>query len=138
VSLQTRLTALAQAIGADVKSLTNRGVSNSFSYPGQVSLYVGQGRWYNTTGQTLTIVNVRASLGSAPSGAAVIVDVNKNGTTVFTTQANRPSIAAAGFVSTKVTPDVTTLSDGDYMTVDIDQIGSSVAGSDLTVTVLLR
>jgi hypothetical protein len=83
-------------------------------------------------------VNVRASLGSAPSGAAVIVDVNKNGTTVFTTQANRPSIAAAGFVSTKVTPDVTTLSDGDYMTVDIDQIGSSVAGSDLTVTVLLR
>ena len=29
-----------------------------------------------------------------PAGAALVVDVNKNGTTIYTNQANRPSIAA--------------------------------------------
>jgi hypothetical protein len=34
-------------------------------------------------------------------------------------------------------PDVTSLAAGDYLTIDIDQIGSTVAGSNLVVTVVL-
>jgi hypothetical protein len=62
------------------------------------------------------------------------VDVNIGGTTVFTTQGNRPSIAISGNTSTAGNSDAaaSTLASGGYLTVDVDQIGSTVAGSDLT------
>jgi hypothetical protein len=106
-----------------------------FSYTGVLTVYTGTARLYNDSGRTLTISSVRASVGTAPTGASVIVDVNKNGTTIFTTQSARPTIAASGFTATG-TPAVTTWAAGDYLTVDIDQIGSTVAGADLTVTVV--
>lgn len=84
------------------------------------------------------IVDVRTMVGTAPTGAALLVDVNKNGTTIFTTQGNRPSIAASGNASSAAVPDVTTLAAGDYLTVDIDQVGSTVAGSDLVVAVRVQ
>lgn len=87
---------------------------------------------------TYTIVGTRLAVGTAPTGASLIIDVNKNGTTIYTTQANRPTIAAAANAGGPgATPDVTTLAAGDYLTVDIDQIGSSVAGADLTVSVIV-
>ena len=82
-----------------------------------------------------TVVRVQAAVGVAPTGDSVIVDANKNGTTIFTIQADRPAIAASAYVSSWATPDVTVLAAGDYLTVDIDQVGSSTAGSDLVVTV---
>lgn len=83
-----------------------------------------------------TILGVTAAVNTAPTGSSLICDVNKNGTTIFTTQANRPTIAASGTATTtEPTPDVTAMATGDYLTVDIDQIGSSVAGADLTVIV---
>lgn len=97
----------------------------------------GATRLYNDTGVTLTISSVRASVGTAPTGATLIVDVNKNGTTIFTTQANRPAIAISGNTATG-TPDVTSWASGDYLTVDVDQVGSTVAGSDLTVVVIAQ
>lgn len=83
-----------------------------------------------------TLLGVTAAVNTAPTGASLICDVNKNGTTIFTTQANRPTIAAAGTATTtEPTPDVTAIVAGDYLTVDVDQIGSTVAGSDLTVMI---
>jgi hypothetical protein len=82
-----------------------------------------------------TIAHVRASVGTAPTGSALIVDVNKNGTTLFTTQSARPTIAAGTNTVTTV-PAVTALAAGDYLTVDVDQVGSTVAGADLTVQVV--
>ena len=87
---------------------------------------------------TYSIVGTRLTVGTAPTGASLIVDINKNGTTIYTTQANRPTItAAANAGGPGATPDVTTLAAGDYLTVDIDQVGSSVAGADLTVSVIV-
>lgn len=109
----------------------------SFSYTGTLVLGTGKHRIYNDTGRTLTISAIRATLTTAPTGTSAIFDVNKNGTTVFTTQANRPTIAISGNTSGKITnADVTSLADGDYLTVDIDQVGSTVPGADLTVQVL--
>ncbi len=82
-----------------------------------------------------TIQNVVATVGTAPTGASVIVDVNKNGTTVFTTQGNRPTIAASTQDDTSAVPDVTALAQNDVVTLDVDQIGSTIAGSDLVVQV---
>lgn len=87
---------------------------------------------------TYTIVGTRLMAGTAPTGASLIVDVNKNGTTIYTTQGNRPTIAdGANAGGPGSAPDVTALVAGDYLTVDIDQIGSSVAGADLTVSVIV-
>ena len=83
-----------------------------------------------------TILGVSAAVGTAPTGSSLIVDVNKNGTTIFTTQGNRPAIAAGATYAAEVTNmDVTSFAAGDYLTVDIDQIGSTVAGADLVVFV---
>jgi hypothetical protein len=82
-----------------------------------------------------TIGNIRANVGTAPTGASLIVDVNKNGTTLFTTQGNRPTIAAAGFTDLTNTPDITSISADDYLTISVDQIGATIPGSDLVVVV---
>lgn len=108
----------------------------AYSDTGSLTTLVGTMRIYNDTANSWTILSVRASAGTAPTGASIIIDINKNGTTIFTTQGNRPTIAAAANTSGKVTNmDVTTVAAGDYLTVDIDQVGSTVAGSDLVVQV---
>lgn len=106
----------------------------TFGYGGTLTTYVGTGRYYAQA--NCTISSVWASVGTAPTGSSIIVDINKNGTTIFTTQANRPTIAIGAAYSGNVTNmDITSLSAGDYITIDIDQIGSTVAGADLTVCV---
>jgi len=85
---------------------------------------------------TLTIIKVKICVKTAPTGAAIIVDVNKAGTTIFTTQANRPTIAIGATSGDSGTPDVTALAEGDKLTIDIDQVGSTIAGADLTVEVV--
>jgi len=85
---------------------------------------------------TLTISKVKVVVKTAPTGAALIVDVNKNGTTIFTTQGGRPSIAAGDLTDDSDTPDVTALAETDKITIDIDQVGSTIAGADLTVEVV--
>lgn len=108
----------------------------AFSNTGTLSATGGTHRLYNDTGAAWTIQSVRASVGTVPTGASVIIDVNVNGTTIFTTQANRPTIAASTNTSGKVTNmNVTTVVDGAYLTVDVDQTGSIVAGSDLSVQI---
>lgn len=82
-----------------------------------------------------TITNVRANVGTAPTGASAIFDVHLDGTTVFTTQGNRPTITATNFTDLTNTPDVTSISANSYLTVDVDQIGSTIAGADLMVVV---
>jgi hypothetical protein len=104
--------------------------------PGTVATGAGAARFYNKLGRTLTVYKAWASVGTAPTGASLIVDINKNGTTIFTTQANRPTIAAGTNFAESGTPAVTTWADGDYVTFDVDQIGSTVAGSDLVVALL--
>ena len=85
---------------------------------------------------TYTIVGTRLMVGTAPTGSSIIIDVKKNGTTIYSTQANRPTIAATQTSGGPgATPDVTTLAAGDYLTVDIIQVGSTIAGADLTVSV---
>ncbi|HET7630299.1 MAG TPA: hypothetical protein VFK03_02905, partial [Candidatus Saccharimonadales bacterium] len=74
-----------------------------YSYAGVLAVSTGTFRLYNDSSSSWTIKSVRASVGTAPAGAAVIIDVKKNGTTIFTTTANRPAIAAAANTSGSVT-----------------------------------
>ena len=82
------------------------------------------------------ITNVTACTLSAPVGASVILDVNKGGTTIFTTQANRPTVAAAATTATLAgQPEVTSFSAGDVLSVDVDQVGSTTAGTGFCVAI---
>ena len=66
-----------------------------------------------------------------------IVDIHLNGTTIFTTQGNRPSLAYndADHVAVSGAPELTSLVTGDVLTMDIDQV--AVGSSGLTVVVSL-
>lgn len=87
---------------------------------------------------TLVVLDVHIAVDTAPTGAALTVDINKNGTTIFTTQSGRPSISAGSNSDTSSAPDVTAIAKNDIITFDIDQVGSTVPGSDLTVQVRCR
>jgi hypothetical protein len=121
-------------IGAAVPDAQTQTVV--FSRAGTLDVAAGAGRY--PVPQAATILAARAAVGTAPTGASLIVDVNKNGTTIFSTQGNRPTITASSTSSAEATPDVTTLAEGDLLSVDIDQVGSTIVGADLTVVVLLE
>jgi hypothetical protein len=104
---------------------------------GTAAVVTGTARWYNRTGATLTVAGVWCSAGTPPTGADLVVDVNKNGVTLFTTQANRPKVTAGTNGGVLAVPDVTTVADGDYLTCDIDVVGSGTAGADITVGVVV-
>lgn len=108
----------------------------SYAHSGDLFVRSGTHRLYNDSGADWTIASVRVSVGTPPTGSGVVIDINKNGTTIFTNQANRPTIADAADTSGKLTVmNVTTVTDGEYLTVDIDQIGSGAPGIDLTVQI---
>ncbi len=104
-----------------------------FTVPGTLSSGVGRSKFFIPG--PINIGNVRASVGTAPTGADLIIDVNKNGTTIFTTQISRPKIFAGQTTVSNSTPQITQLTTGDFLTVDIDQVGSLNPGADLTVQI---
>lgn len=85
-------------------------------------------------GPTLTLVRWDMRAKTAPVDAAMIFDVNVGGTSLWdSTQANRPTIADGANSGTGTSFDTTTLSDGDVLTLDYDQIGSGIAGGQVTL-----
>lgn len=80
----------------------------------------------------MTLTEVRASLVTAPTGSSVIIDINQNGSSILSTEL---SIDANEKTSTTATvPAVisnSSLLDDAEIRIDIDQVGSSVAGTGL-------
>ena len=134
-TMQSRIADLITAIGADIKALYRTKEVFPLSRPGTLVVAAGTARLYLSGNYTLA--DYRVSVGTAPTGANLIVDINKNGTTIFTTQGNRPTVTAGGNLASTTAPDVTTFAAGDYITIDVDQIGSTVAGADLTIVLRL-
>lgn len=110
----------------------------SFAIAGAVGVGAQPFRIYNVWGSAKTITKVHAAVDIAPQGADLIIDVEKNGTTIFTTQANRPVIAANANTGQSTTIDVATLNEGDYLQFSVDQVGSTTPGSDLVIQVMLE
>ena len=103
-----------------------------FTVPGTISVGVGSARFYIPG--AITLSNVRASVGTAPTGSAITIDVNKNGSSVFTTNL-KPTIYAGQTVVSTSTPNITSLTTGDYISVDVDSVGSLNPGQNLTVQI---
>lgn len=84
--------------------------------------------------RAVTLTAVRATVTTAPTGAALIVDINEAGSTILSTKlsidASEKTSATAA--SAAVISDAA-LADDAEMTIDIDQVGSTVAGAGLKV-----
>lgn len=77
---------------------------------------------------------VRASVTTAPTGSALTVDINEAGTTILSTKLTIDATEKTS--TTAATPAVisdTSLADDAEMTIDIDGVGSTIAGAGLKV-----
>lgn len=74
-----------------------------------------------------------AYLDVSNTGAALLADINYDGTTIFTTAGNRVTIADGTTVGSAGAITVATFTAGGIFTLDIDQVGSAVAGTDLSI-----
>jgi len=82
----------------------------------------------------VTLLKAKAYADTAPTGAALLVDINKNGSSVLTTS-TLVTIADGSNAGSSGTPSVTAVALGDRLSYDIDQVGSTTAGGDhLTIT----
>jgi hypothetical protein len=107
----------------------------TFVFPMAGSLYVGTSLTIQGVApKTLTITKAYASVKTAPTGANLVIDINKNGTSIWdATQANRLTVTVANTSGTQTAFNTTSLVEGDVLTVDIDTVGSTIPGSDLVV-----
>lgn len=121
----------------EVTDVDNKVESYQFSQGGNLSVTVGSSQ-LPITGGTFSIVSVAARVGTAPVGSNVVVDIKKNGTSIFAAPADRPTIVAGANIATVGSWGNTTLTTDDYVSVDIVQVGSSTAGADLVVPIRLR
>lgn len=82
----------------------------------------------------MKLVGVRAKALTGNTGADLLIDIHNGGTTIFTTQSNRVTIADGATEGAAGTIELPVLDEGDVITVDVDQVGSTVAGSDVFLT----
>jgi hypothetical protein len=100
-----------------------------YTQQGTLSVITGLTRFYFDSPKTIS--KIRASVGTAPTGSAIIVRLFKNGISVADTTIN-----ANSFTGTS-TPFISVVSD-DYVTISVTQVGAMIAGSDLTVSLTLE
>jgi len=101
------------------------------------NLTVGASKVTFRSPYAFTLTGVRASVNTAPTGSTLVVDVNKNGTSVLSTKlsldvSEKTSLTAD---SVAVISD-SSIADDAEITIDIDQIGSTIPGNGLKVVLI--
>ena len=86
---------------------------------------------------TCTISPVYISLDYCGTTGTTIVDVLKNGTTIFTTPANRPTLPYndANKVAVSGNPDITTISAEDVLSINIISAATKARGLNVTIPI---
>ena len=112
-----RIEYLAVPISDEINNLTVGVAKSTFRWP-----YTG------------VVQKVKTSVTVAPTGTTVIIDINKNGTSVLSTKLSidateKTSVTAA---IAAVLSDTAFVED-DEITIDIDQVGSTLAGKGCKV-----
>jgi hypothetical protein len=129
---------VVQGIGklqAQVNSLNTRTEVIGLAVSDETTaLTAGNGRLTFRMPFALTLTSVRANVVTAPTGSTLIVDINEGGTSILSTKL---SIDASEKTSTTAATAAvisnTALADDAEITVDIDQVGSTIAGAGLKI-----
>lgn len=121
-------------------------VEVTFFWPGALQEAIGTMVWVCEYPH-LFIEGCRAALGVgfSPNGQEVIVDVNLGSgqsptptfDTIYTTQANRPSILPGHQIGERTAPNVQQMQEGDMLAVDIDQTGEGATPTDQDLTITI-
>jgi hypothetical protein len=137
---------------AEKAALTGGGVTNLHSHSSLGNAYQRSGFLLGfqgelTTGQNKsfpiecpydgTFEKWRFELDPPDATGSTIVDVHKNGTTIWSTQSNRPTLATGASNAVGTVFNTTTFSKGDRLTLDLDQIGTG-ANRKLSLQLNLR
>lgn len=133
---------------ANASNLTTGTIGAGVTIPWEIQLAASDETTALTTGTAkvtfrmpwaATLTSVRASVTTAPTGSTLVVDINENtGSGATTILSTKLSIDASEKTSTTAATAAvisdTALADDAEITIDIDQIGSSVAGAGLKIT----
>jgi hypothetical protein len=141
--VQAELTAYA----TDTVTLQNKDLSNANNtLPAEIGLACSDETTAITTGAgkvtfrmpyAMTVTAVRASVTTAPTGSTLVIDINEGGTTILSTKlsidvSEKTSTTAA---SAAVISD-SALADDAEITIDFDQVGSTIAGAGVKVWII--
>lgn len=85
--------------------------------------------------EAMTIDHVYGYVRTAGSVSATVIDVNKNGTSIFTNQGNRVWLISGDHEDQTDTPGVTSLAKNDRLDIDLDLVDSGGVAADLTIMV---
>jgi hypothetical protein len=122
---------LATDLGTNVKSLEHIAIACSDE---TTAVTTGTAKATFRMPYAFTLTAVRASVTTAPTGSTLVIDINESGTTVLSTKL---SIDASEKTSTTAaTPAVisdASLADDAEITIDFDQVGSTIAGAGVKV-----
>ena len=111
---------------ASVQDATGAGFFKTFNRSGDLAVTTGTQRFYLAAASELN--NVEAYVKTAPVGADATLDIIKNGSTNLKTVTISDGNTSSGDNISEIA-----LAEGDYLTVNITQVGSSTAGADLYV-----
>lgn len=87
---------------------------------------------YVIVSQAATLTKCYASAKTAPTGADLIIDIKNAGTSIFG-GGTKLVIAASATTGNQATIANATLAESDNLTIDITQVGSTIAGQDVSV-----
>lgn len=104
---------------------------------GDIAVSATPFKMYNKFGQDRVITEVFLSVGTAPTGASLIVDVKVDGVSIFT-GGNEPAIADGATTGNSTTIASPTWALNSYLTWNVTQIGSTLSGADLVVHIIHR
>ena len=135
------LNELAAALGDDANFATT--VTNSIAnitnvvaltHTGTLSVYTGTKRWYAP--KNITINKIKARVDTAPTGAGVVIQINKTSSGVTTNQ--QLTVADGTTLISDTSPTISSMSEDDFLTIDIVSVGTTVAGENLTVEITYK
>lgn len=78
------------------------------------------------------LMKLLGRVGTAPTDATLIVDINRDATTAFAS--GKPTFAVTTGAFSALIPSNAIWRDGEYISFDVDQVGSTIAGADLVIT----
>lgn len=136
---------LAKGSNAEILTLANGlpswaaasgGGSDGVAFYLAGTCYVGDAQIRINIPKAATVSKVVARIITAPTGADINLNVQKNGTNDILSSDLAIAASATTGTSTSIDTDYDDLAENDFITVDINQVGSTVAGADLMVALV--
>jgi len=106
------------------------GSTKSYKYDGNLSLNTGAERLYLSSNTSLSSIDAYVETAPSGAGSKVLANIKKNGGSVV---ANISIPAGSSSNSNIAPPSAVSFVRGDYITVDIAEIGSATPGANLYI-----